>query len=81
MVAEYGDVPMNDTKVVEVPGGSVTVTSRHWQKDQAHRIYFTTSDNRNGGQACWDVKRGAWLRVKKEFGYHLKQGIIREFGL
>lgn len=64
-------------KEIKVSGATVVVESKPWK----HLIYFSTPEIRNGGQACWDTTAGDWKKVRGEFGFALKSGIKKEFGL
>ena len=68
------------TKKLTVPGGSVTVTAREWQKDKQHRIYFAALPP-DKGQACWDMNRKDWVRIKQEMGHYVKLAIIEAYNL
>jgi hypothetical protein len=55
----------------------IYVEASEWKKGNQHRIYFSAL----GGQACWDVNAGEWVKVHKEFGARFKAAVKAAWGL
>jgi hypothetical protein len=73
---------MKNQGTVRLQGGAtLTVNVRVWEKNGMRRIYFTNDNKRAGGQACWDMIAGEWVKVKYEFGAVAKTAIANEWRL
>lgn len=59
--------------------GRFEITATPWQKHGKNRIYFDLSNR--GGQACWDVEKQEWVRVRNEVGARFKRAIKEAFEL